>query len=131
MKDEKHDEKKEQVVGSTTKLDDIQKLLNNQIKELNALASRSKTENQLRAEFDEIKREFSQMVTDVQHKLKIDELSNSNNDKLQQFEGEVLKGDLQYQLTTQKTHFEELAQQQMRKIEQKFKKNLAFQYKVS
>ena len=83
MKDEKHDEKKEQIVGSTTKLDDIQKLLNNQIKELNALASRSKTENQLRAEFDEIKREFSQMVTDVQHKLKIDELSNSNNDKLQ------------------------------------------------
>ena len=83
MKDEKHDQKKEQAIGSTTKLDEIQKLLNNQIKELNVLASRSKTENQLRAEFDEIKKELNQMVTDVQHKLKIDELTNSNNDKLQ------------------------------------------------
>ena len=82
IKDEKHDEKKESLLGSTTKLDDIQKLLNSQIKELNALASRSKTENQLRAEFDEIKKEMYQMVTDVQQKLKIDELENSNNDKL-------------------------------------------------
>ena len=60
---------------------------------MHELSSRSKTEIQLRAEFDDIKAELAKMVSDVQFQLKIDELQTQNNEKSQNFMTEVLRGE--------------------------------------